>query len=85
MLMFDIAWNSPGGSPRDVATVYQRNPVTGGRVGKFHGDYANILYLSGEVANCTTDDLVTDHNFQEGKIVWENRKLDWGYRPPQSR
>jgi hypothetical protein len=85
VFMFDIAWNSPRGSPRDVATMYQRNPVTGGRVGKFHGDYTTVLYLSGEVANCTTDDLVTDHNFQKGKIVWDNRKLYWGYRPPKPK
>ncbi len=79
--MFDIAPNSPAGTPRNVATMYQRDR-DGGLVGKFHGDFANVLYLSGAVGNCKTDDLVTDRDFRHGRIIWTSPKLYWGY-PPQ--
>ena len=82
VFMFDIVWNSPCGKPRDVATMYQRNFGGSGYIGKFHGDYANILYLSGRVGNCKTDDLVTDRNFRHGEVIWDNAKLYWGYPPP---
>ncbi len=45
VFMFDIAPNSPNGSPRDVATQYQQH-WGGGHLGKFHGDFANLLYLT---------------------------------------
>lgn len=80
VFMFDIYPNSPAGTPRSVATMYQR--YRGRPVGKFHGDYANILYLSGSVGNCSTDDLVTDRDFRHGDIVWDNPRLYWGYPPP---
>ncbi len=82
VFMFDIAWNSPCGSPRDVATMYQRSHRSGAPVGEFHGDYANILYLSGGVTNCTTDQLVKNRDFRRGDIVWDHPKLYWGYLPP---
>jgi len=41
-----------------------------------------VLYLSGAVRYCTTDDLVTDRDFRRGKIVWNHPSLYWGYRPP---
>ncbi len=81
VFMFDIFWNSPAGTPRNVATMYQRD-FDGGRAGKFHGDFANVLYLSGAVGNCKTDDLVTDRDFRHGRIIWTSPKLYWGY-PPQ--
>lgn len=82
VFMFDIVWNSPRGSPRDVATMYQRNFGATGYIGKFHGDYANVLYLDGRVGKCTTDDLVTDRDFRQGDIIWDHPKLYWGYPPP---
>lgn len=84
VLMFDIAWNSPGGTPRDVATKYQRD-WQGRTIGRFHGDYANLLYMNGSVANCSTDDLVRDRDFRRGDIVWRHPRLYWGYlpKPPQ--
>ena len=79
--MFDIVWNSPAGSPRDVATMYQRSIVDGSRVGVFHGDLANILMLDGAVLSVNTADLVTGRDFRKGSIVWEHPLLYWGYKP----
>lgn len=76
VLLFDIYYNSMHGSPRDVATMYQQ----GGRA-RFHGDFANILLLTGAVTDCTTDDLVTNRDFKKGDIVWNHPRLYWGYRP----
>ncbi len=81
VFLFDIVGNSPAGKPRDVATKYQMD-WKGKRPGRFHGDYANILYLSGRVGHCKTDDLVTDRDFRHGDIIWDNPKLYWGYPPP---
>jgi hypothetical protein len=81
VLMFDIVWNSPAGTPRDVATMYQRS-FDGNRVGEFHGDYANVLYLTGRVGHCKTDDLVTDRDFRHGNVIWDCPQLYWGYPPP---
>ncbi len=81
VFMFDISPNSMAGTPRKVATMHQRD-FTGDPVGRFHGDYANVLYVSGAVGNCTTDDLVTDRDFKHGNIVWNNPQLYWGYLPP---
>ncbi len=80
VFLFDIAPNSPAGTPRNVATMYQRW-FDDTRLGKFHGDYANLLYLDGGVTNCTTDDLVTDRDFRHGDIIWHHPALYWGYRP----
>ena len=79
VFMFDIAPNSPAGTPRNVANMHQRwknRPL-----GKFHGDYANLLYLDGGVTNCMADDLVTDRDFRYGKILWHHPNLYWGYLP----
>jgi hypothetical protein len=84
VVMFDIAWNSPAGTPRDVGTMYQRG-FDGRHVGKFHGDYANVLYLTGHVGNCETDDLVTDRDFRHGDVIWYHHQLYWGYPPPSRR
>jgi hypothetical protein len=81
VFMFDIAPNSPAGTPRSVATQYQRS-FSGGHVGKFHGDSANVLYLNGAVGHCRTDDLVTGRNFRDGDVRWNHPELYWGYRPP---
>jgi len=80
VFMFDISPNSPCGTPRDVATMYQRD-WRGARPGEFHGDYANLVYLDGRVSNCTTDELVTDHDFRHGDIIWDLPKLYWGWKP----
>lgn len=79
VFMFDIAGNSPAGTQRSVGTKYWRG--YNGERHKFHGDYANILYLTGEVDSCVTDDLVTDHDFRRGKMIWTNPNLYWGYLP----
>ena len=79
VFLFDIAPNSPAGTPRNVANMHQRwknRPL-----GKFHGDYANLLYLDGGVTNCMADDLVTDRDFRYGKILWHHPNLYWGYLP----
>ncbi len=80
VFMFDIYPNSPAGTPRSVATMYQRD-FRGGHAGKFHGDYANVLYLTGAVGNCKTGDLVTERDFKRGDIIWEHPRLYWGYPP----
>lgn len=77
VFMFDIYPNSMAGTPRAVATMYQR--FRGGFVGKFHGDYANVLYINGAVRNCSTDDLVTNRDFAHGEIIWNHPDLYWGY------
>ena len=81
VFMFDIAPNSPAGTQRQVATKYQRT-FSGGPMGKFHGDYANILHLVGRVSHCTTDNLVTGHDFRHGDLVWDHPGLYWGWLPP---
>ncbi len=81
VFLFDIAPNLPRGSPRDVATSYARN-FSGKLYGKFHGDYANFLYVNGGVGNCTTDDLVANKDLRRGKIRWDHPQLFWGYPPP---
>ncbi len=80
VFMFDIGPNSPAGTQRSVATKYQRT-YDGGYLGKFHGDFANILYLDGRVGNCVTDDLVADRDFRKGALVWTRPELHWGYLP----
>ena len=78
VFMFDIAPNSPAGTPRKVATMYYKD-FRGERVARFHGDYAHILYFSGAVGACKTDDLVTDRDFRRGDVVWNHPTLYWGY------
>ncbi len=80
VFMIEIAGNSMAGTPRNVATEYQRN-FRGASMGKFHGDYANILYLNGTVGNVTTDDLVTNRDFKNGSVLWNHPRLYWGYTP----
>lgn len=81
VFMFDIYSNSMAGTPRSVASVFQRT-YQGGYIGEFHGDYANVLFLGGAVGNCVTDDLVTDRDFRRGDVIWTRPELYWGYRPP---
>jgi prepilin-type processing-associated H-X9-DG protein len=83
VLLFDIYPNSPHGSPRDVATRFQRTPQ-GIFAGRFHGDYANLLYLDGTVGHCQTNDLVTERHFRNGRVIWDHPRLYWGY-PPSNR
>ena len=80
VLMFDIAPNSPAGTPRSVATEHWRG--WDGAHHKFHGDYANLLFLGGHVGHCVTDDLVTDCDSRHGDVIWTNPNLYWGYPPP---
>jgi len=79
--LYDIAPNSSAGTQRSVATVYQKG-FTGRTMGKFHGDFANILYLDGRVGDCSTDELVTDRDFRYGDLIWNRPLLYWGYLPP---
>ena len=80
--MFDIAPNSMAGSPRDVATCYARDWQGRRMPGEFHGDYLNLLLLNGGVVSATSDDIVTNHDFFHGDIIWHHPRLYWGYRPP---
>ena len=80
VLMFDIAPNSMAGTPRYVANKHWRD-FQGRRLGKFHGDYANFLYLDGGVAHFRAADIVTDNDFQNGQIIWHRSGLYWGYVP----
>ncbi|MFQ5591517.1 MAG: DUF1559 domain-containing protein [Phycisphaerae bacterium] len=82
VFMFDICPNSPAGTPRDVATMYQRSRWSGSTQGRFHGDYANILYVAGNVGHCTIDDLVTRRDHIHGEVVWNRPRYYWGYTPP---
>jgi prepilin-type processing-associated H-X9-DG protein len=81
VLLFDIAPNAPAGTPRDVATMHQRG-FGGAPMGRFHGDYANLLQLDGHVESCKTDDLVTDRDFRRGRVIWRHPRIYWGYRSP---
>ena len=81
VFLFDIAPNSPAGSPRDVATEFWRN-FDGGRGGKFHGNFANLLCLNGSVIGVTADDLYSPRDNRHGKIIWNHPYLYWGYPPP---
>lgn len=81
VFMFDIAPNSPAGSPRDVGTQYARN-WEGKPLAKFHGDYFNVLYLAGGVTGFRTSDVVPDCDLRRGDIRWNHPSLYWGYRPP---
>ncbi len=80
VFLFDIAPNSPAGTPRSVATKYQS--FRGRPIGRFHGDFANLLTLGGGVVGATTDDLVADRDFKKGRIIWNHPQLYWGYPPP---
>ena len=84
VFMFDIAPNAPAGSPRNVATEYARG-FRGERLGRFHGDYANVLYLRGGVAGVRTADLVEDNDLRHGAIIWDHPRLYWGYPPPSGQ
>lgn len=81
VFLFDIAANSPNGGPREVATSYQRD-FSGNPMGRFHGDYANVLFIDGSAGWCTTDDLVTNRDFRGGDILWHNSRVYWGFPRP---
>lgn len=68
VLMFDIYPNSSRGYQPDVATA-------------FHGDYANVLRLTGSVAGFRPDDFVEDGDFERGVPIWYHPELYWGYLP----
>ncbi|MDO8632594.1 MAG: DUF1559 domain-containing protein [Phycisphaerales bacterium] len=82
VFLFDIAPNSPRGSPRDVATEYYRD-FEGHYSGRFHGDYANFLYINGGVAGFQNSAWVEGNDNRHGRIRWENPQLYWGYPPPK--
>ncbi len=81
--LFDIAMNLPSGTPRRVATRYAVD-YEGRRMGEFHGDYTNVLCLSGGVVALTTDDIVSDKDFRYGEIQWSHPRVYWGYPRPRS-
>jgi len=82
VFLFDIAPNSPAGTPRQVATELYKDQ-NGRRVARFHGDYANLLCLDGVVRNCRTADLVADNDMRHGAVRWRHPQLYWGYLPPE--
>lgn len=67
VFMFDSAPNHPAVSPLGVAT-------------NFHGDFANVLYLTGGVAGFSQSDFTTDS--RKATIRWRHPHLYWGYLPP---
>ena len=81
VFLFDIAPNSPAGTPRSVANRYQRS-YQGRPLGEFHGDFANLALLGGSVVSATAADLVADRDFRRGEIHWRSNRLYWGYPPP---
>lgn len=81
VFMFEILPNAPSGTPRQVATMYQKDWRTKQPIARFHGDYANILYLDGAVTHAGTDDLVSDRDFVRGEIRWRHPRFYWGYLP----
>ena len=70
VFMFDIYPNSPRGKQGDVAT-------------KFHGNYANVLYLNGGVARFCAEDFVVDGDFRRKDLIWRHPQLYWGYIPSE--
>lgn len=82
VFLFEIVWNSPAGTPRDVVSTFQRD-FGGNRVGEFHGDFANLLFLDGAVDDCRSDDLVDRRDFRHGAIRWSHPGIFWGYSPPR--
>lgn len=80
VFLFDIAPNSPAGSPRQVANERYRS-WDGGYVGRFHGNFANFLFLDGHVADFRAEDYFTDGDYEDGDIIWTNPNLYWGYLP----
>lgn len=80
-ILFDILPNSPAGSPRDVATERARG-FSGEFLGRFHGDWVNILLLDGAVNGFQTADIVPYGDLRRGRIKWDHPGLYWGYPPP---
>ena len=70
VFMFDIYRNDSRGYQKDVAT-------------KFHGNFANVLYLEGAVANFRSVDFVENGDFRRPKPIWNHSNLYWGYTPPR--
>ena len=66
-----------------MATVYSRD-FAGRYAGKFHGDYANFLFLDVSVSGFTTSDIVAGRDLRHDTILWNHPQLYWGY-PPLSR
>lgn len=81
VFLFDIAPNLPRGSPRDVATMYYRY-FDGRSAGRFHGDFANFLFLDVSVFSFTTSDLVAGRDLRHDAVIWNHPQLYWGYPPP---
>ncbi|MEK6674296.1 MAG: type II secretion system protein [Planctomycetota bacterium] len=82
--LFDIAPNQMRGSPRDVATEHWQD-FEGKKAGKFHGNFANLLYMNGGVTSCKSEDLVEKRDNRRGRILWNHPRLYWGYPRPDAR
>ena len=80
VFLFDIAPNSPAGTPRDVAMEGYRDHENR-RVAKFHGDFANFLTLAGGVVGGSAVDLTLSRDLRHGPIRWDNPRMHWGYSP----
>ncbi len=66
VFMFDVYSNVSLAHPKGVAT-------------KFHKNFANVLYLTGSVANFRGDDFVIGGDFRRGAVIWNHPRLYWGY------
>ncbi|RJP40641.1 MAG: hypothetical protein C4547_02205 [Phycisphaerales bacterium] len=69
VLMFDTAPNVPHGDPRAAGRVHDRG--------------ANVLFLSGTIERFDVTRFVTDGDWENGQIIWDDPKLYWGYTPPE--
>ncbi len=69
VVLFDIDWNAPAGSPSHVAT-------------KWHGGFGNVLYYDGGVNRIRPEDIVEDGDFEAEEYRWYHPMFYWGYPPP---
>lgn len=77
VFLFDVYPNSPNHDPSGVNVEFHRNS-------------ANVLYLSGGVADFKANDFVVNGEnipnatwYDDVEIVWNHPRLYWGYRPPE--
>ncbi len=70
VFMFDILWNSPAGMQESVGTNY-------------HGDFANVLFLDGQVNNFGGRDFITYDDNKQKQRVWHHPDLFWGFIPKE--
>ncbi len=71
VLMFDTVPNQPNSDPRAAS--------------RFHDGGANVLFLSGAVEWFHVTRFVTDGDWRNGDIIWDDPDLYWGYTPIEGR